>query len=113
MEIFKLVSVCRARAKSGIKAPAITGDAGFERAYRVQMNTIELMVAFLPSLYIAAKYWPTSYVVGAGILYLIGRMIYWRSYTNAPETRAFGFALSMIPILALIIGILAALLLRF
>jgi len=104
------ILVGKARGKYGIKAPAVTGHEHFERAYRVQMNTIELMVAFLPSLFVAAKYWPQSYVAIVGFIYLIGRFIYWRSYTAAPETRGLGFAMSMGPILALIIGSMVAIL---
>lgn len=78
----------------------------FERAYRVQMNTLELMVALLPALLIADKYWPQAYVAGTGAVYLVGRLLYWRSYTAAPSRRALGFALSMFPILALLIAAL-------
>ncbi|MBB6598037.1 MAPEG family protein [Luteimonas sp. MC1825] len=106
--IFFSVLVGRARGRYGVNAPAVTGHEMFERAYRVQMNTLELMVAFLPALFIAAKYWPQPYVAIAGAVYLAGRLIYWRSYTAAPASRALGFALSMLPILALIIGSLAA-----
>lgn len=106
--VFFSVLVGRARGRYGVSAPAVTGHEMFERAYRVQMNTLELMVAFLPALFIAAKYWPQPYVAIAGAVYLAGRLIYWRSYTTAPASRALGFALSMLPILALIIGSLAA-----
>lgn len=104
------VLVGRARGRYGVKAPAVSGHEMFERAYRVQMNTLELMVAFLPALYIAAKYWPQPYVAAMGSVYLVGRFIYWRSYTVAPARRGLGFALSMIPVMALLIGSLAALL---
>ena len=87
----------RARAKSGLKAPATTGDEGFERMYRVQMNTLEVLVVFLPSLFIAAKYWPTLLVAGLGLVYLIGRFIYWRAYVGNPSTRPLGFMLSILP----------------
>lgn len=103
-----------ARRKSGLKAPAVTGDEGFERAYRVQVNTIELIIAFLPALIIAGRYWSEVIVAGIGAIYLVGRIIYWRSYVSAPESRALGFALSMLPIFALVIlaliGIIMALL---
>jgi glutathione S-transferase len=33
-------NVGRARVKYGIKAPAVTGNEHFERAFRVQMNTL-------------------------------------------------------------------------
>lgn len=95
-----------ARGKYGVNAPATSGHELFERAYRVQMNTLELMVAFLPSLFIAARYWPASYVAGAGAVYLVGRMLYWRSYTAAPASRGLGFGLSFLPIVALLIAAL-------
>lgn len=100
--------VGRARGRYGVKAPAVSGHEMFERAYRVQMNTLELMVAFLPALFIAARYWPPVYIAGVGAVYLVGRLIYWRSYTAAPASRGLGFALSMFPILALLIGALIA-----
>lgn len=108
--IFFGVLVGRARTRYGVKAPAVSGHDMFERAYRVQMNTLELMVAFLPALFIAARYWPPSWVAIAGAVYLVGRLIYWRSYTAAPASRGLGFALSMMPILALLIGALAGIL---
>ena len=104
--VFFAVLVGRARGRYGVKAPAVTGHEMFERAYRVQMNTLELMVAFLPALYIAAKYWPQAWVAGAGAVYLVGRFIYWRSYTSAPGSRGVGFGLSMLPVLALLVAAL-------
>ena len=104
--IFFSVLVGRARGVYGVKAPAVSGHEMFERAYRVQMNTLELLVAFLPTLYIAAKYWPQAYVASAGVIYLVGRLIYWRSYVTAPASRGIGFMLSMVPVLALLFGAL-------
>src|SRR5690606_38542793 len=106
--VFFSVLVGRARGLYGVKAPAVAGHEMFERAYRVQMNTLELMVAFLPVLYVAAKYWPPPWVAGVGAVYLVGRMIYWRSSSAARASRALGFALSMIPVMALLIGALVA-----
>jgi len=37
-----------------VKAPAVSGHEMFERVYRVQMNTLELMVLLLPGLYLGA-----------------------------------------------------------
>lgn len=108
--IFFAVLVGRARGRYGVKAPAVTGHEMFERAYRVQMNTLELMVAFLPVLYVAARYWPVTWVAAAGAIYLVGRLIYWRSYTAAPASRGLGFMLSMLPIIALLIGAIGGIL---
>jgi glutathione S-transferase len=103
----------RARRQSGLKAPAITGHEGFERMYRVQMNTLELLIAFLPSLLLAAKYWPAHLISGLGVIYLIGRLAYWRAYISDPSTRTLGFMLSMLPTMLLaimaVLGIILAL----
>lgn len=48
--------VGKARGTFGVRAPAVTGDERFERVYRVQMNTLELLVALLPAMYVAARY---------------------------------------------------------
>jgi glutathione S-transferase len=104
--IFFSVLVGRARGRYGVQAPAVTGHEMFERAYRVHMNTIELLVALLPALYIAGKYWPQAYVAGAAAVYLLGRLIFWRSYMAAPASRSLGFALSILPVLGLLIAAL-------
>lgn len=84
--------VGRARGRYGIQAPATSGAEEFERAYRVQMNTLELMVALLPALWLAAKYWPAAFVAAVGAVDLLGRLLYWRAYRPIP--RAGSWALS-------------------
>lgn len=98
--------VGKARAQYGVKAPAVSGDEQFERVYRVQMNTLELLVPFLPALYVATRYWPAWVVAAIGAVYLVGRVIYWRAYVAAPATRGLGFALSIAPIFVLVLGAL-------
>jgi glutathione S-transferase len=102
-----------ARRKSGLKAPAMTGHEGFERMYRVQMNTLETLVVFLPALFLAAQYWPATWIAALGALYVIGRIFYWRAYVTNPANRAFGYALSMAPTVVLtllgLLGIVMAL----
>ena len=98
--------VARARGRYHVAAPAVTGHELFERMYRVQMNTVELLVVFLPALYIAARYWSPVYVAIAGAVYLVGRMVYWRAYTEAPAKRELGFVLSMAPTVALLVAAL-------
>ena len=97
--------VSRARGTYGIKAPAVTGSEPFERLYRVQMNTLELLVAFIPALYVAARYWPAPYVAALGSVYLIGRLLYWRAYVAASH-RTLGFALSLAPVVILALAAL-------
>ncbi|MGV8955991.1 MAG: MAPEG family protein [Cypionkella sp.] len=108
--LFFGLMVGKARGASGLKAPAVTGDAGFERAYRVQMNTLEMLIAFFPALYVAALYLPVWIVATLATIYLVGRMIYWRAYVADPATRGIGFALSFLPIVTLtVLGLGASL----
>ena len=93
----------KARIKYGVKAPAISGHEGFERMYRVQMNTLEMLVMFIPAIFIASNYWSTSLVASLGLVYLVGRFIYWLAYVKDPKSRTIGFMLSIFPSLALII----------
>lgn len=104
------VLVARARGRYGIAAPATSGHALFERAYRVQMNTLEQLAAFLPSLLIAAAYWSPSWVAGIGMVYLLGRGLYAVAYVRDPARRTLGFALTVLPTLALLLlGVAGAL----
>jgi glutathione S-transferase len=105
------ILVGRARGKYGINAPAITGSEPFERIYRVQMNTLEQLVALLPAMYIAARYWPADYVAAIGAVYLVGRVIYCIAYIKAPQSRGLGFMLSFLPVVILVLGALVSALL--
>src|SRR5580704_6811853 len=74
------------RQKHGIKAPATTGHPEFERAYRVQLNTLEQMGIVLPFLWIAALYpigwaWLAPLV---GFVWVISRIVYLAGYMAAP-----------------------------
>lgn len=107
------ILVGRARVRYGINAPAVSGNEHFERAFRVQMNTLEQLVFFLPPLMIAAQYWPGKVVAGIGAVYLIGRIIYWRAYVTDPARRSIGFVLTVLPTFALAgMGLYGALLTR-
>ena len=100
------VLVARARGLYGIAAPATSGHPMFERYLRVQMNTVETLLVFLPALWIAARYWPPGYVALVGAVYLVGRVLYLKAYVREPKSRSLGFSLSMLPTLALVIAAL-------
>lgn len=106
------VLVGSARTRYGVHAPATAGHPQFERLYRVQMNTLELLVALLPAMYLAARYWSPSLVAIGGAIYLLGRLVYWRAYTKDPASRALGFGLSAFPILAMLGATLVGLVLK-
>jgi uncharacterized membrane protein YecN with MAPEG domain len=105
--------VGRARGRYGVAAPATTGNEIFERYYRVQTNTNETLIIFLPSLWIAAQYWTPAWAAILGAIYLIGRMLYLRGYVRDPKQRSAGYGLSLLPTLALmliaLVGVVRAL----
>jgi len=94
--------VGRARGTYGIKAPATSGHELFDRVYRVHTNTLEQLIGFLPALLIASLYWPNELVAGIGFVYLIGRILYWRSYLADPARRGPGFLLTVLPTFVLL-----------
>ncbi|MGY3040526.1 glutathione S-transferase [Rhodanobacter sp. TND4EL1] len=89
-------AVGHARGKYGVKAPAVTGDPAFERAYRVQMNTLEATVMFLPTLWLAAHYGFTGWAGIAGLVWLAGRVWYALAYLRDASKRGPGYLLSML-----------------
>jgi uncharacterized MAPEG superfamily protein len=98
------IGVAKARDKYGVKAPAVTGNEIFERHFRVQQNTVEVLIAFVPGLYLFSHYFNPLWAAGLGVVYLIGRQIYSTSYVKNPASRGAGYALSMLPTLILILG---------
>ncbi len=102
------VLVGRARGKYGVKAPATTGHEIFERYYRVQMNTLELLVVLVPAAYLAEDLLGDCYTAIAVAVYLVGRVLFLRGYVEDPSKREVGFALSILPVLALVIASLWA-----
>ncbi|MEO8858103.1 MAG: MAPEG family protein [Burkholderiaceae bacterium] len=95
--------VGRARGKHQIKAPAVTGHPAFERAYRVQMNTLEQAVLFLPTLWLAANFGFSGWAGIAGLVWLVGRLWYAVAYLKDPTKRGPGFGLAMLGWLALLV----------
>ncbi|MGJ8689055.1 MAG: MAPEG family protein [Gammaproteobacteria bacterium] len=98
------ISVGKARGTYKVEAPAVTGDPVFERYYRVQQNTLELLVMFIPALVIFSYWVRPDIGAGIGAIYLIGRFLYARSYVSNPAARGTGFVLSILPTLILLIG---------
>jgi uncharacterized MAPEG superfamily protein len=97
--------VAFARTRYGVAAPATTGNEVFERHFRVQMNTLEQLVMFLPALWIFATYISPLWAAALGVVFILGRAIYAISYVRDPKSRALGFGLSAFPTLAMLIGI--------
>jgi uncharacterized membrane protein YecN with MAPEG domain len=98
------ILVGRARVKSGLDAPKVTGDEMFERYYRVHYNTMEQLVTFVPAILLFANYIHTMSAWILGLIYLVGRTQYFRSYIADPAKRGPGFILSALPITIMLLG---------
>jgi glutathione S-transferase len=90
---FTSIRVAKARAAFGIRAPAISGDPAFERVFRVQMNTLEWMPIFLPSLWLFAIYVSDPIAALIGLVWIVGRILYMIGYSQAAEKRRRGFGI--------------------
>lgn len=87
------IRVAQARRRTGIKAPATTGAPEFERAFRVQMNTLEWMPIMLPALWLFALYLADAWAAAVGAVWIAGRALYIRGYSQAAEKRGTGFGI--------------------
>jgi glutathione S-transferase len=92
-----------AREKAKLAAPATTGNEAYERRNRVHMNTIEQLIVWLPSLWIAAQYTNPSRIAAIGAVFLVGRAFYYTGYVKEPKKRGLGFGLSFLSTASLLI----------
>jgi uncharacterized MAPEG superfamily protein len=93
-----------ARAKYGVKAPAISGHEIFERAFRVQQNTLEQLICFIPGIMLFSRYLSPPWAAALGVVYLAGREIYAATYVKDPAKRGLGYGLTFLPVVILIVG---------
>ena len=100
------IRVARARRRTGVRAPAMNGPQDLEYALRVQGNTVEQIVLFLPSLWLAALYFQGWWAPVLGLVWCLGRVIYCFVYGSDAKQRVPGFALTIFP--TIILWVLAA-----
>ncbi len=103
------INVGRARAKYKIVPPATTGNPDFERYYRVQQNTVEQIILFLPALWIFAIFVSPIWASIIGAIWPIGRIVFALGYYKKAEARFAGFGLTVLPSIILLIGSLIGL----
>lgn len=101
--IWVTIRVGGARSQHKISAPTMTGPPEFERVIRVQMNTLEQIAIFVPSLVLFAAAWGDMAAAILGVLWPVGRLIYAVKY-YAGVNRALGFGLGFISSILLLLG---------
>jgi glutathione S-transferase len=97
------VNVGKARGKYGIKAPAVTGHEMFDRAFRIQMNTLEGMALMLPALWVCAAFRGDTLAGVLGLVWVIARIWYAVGYLSDPSKREGGFILSLLAFAGLLL----------
>jgi len=95
-----------ARGKYGVKAPAVTGHEVFDRYFRVHQNTLELLVVFVPAIWLFGLYVDPTWAAMLGLVYVVARVLYLRGYVADPAKREVGFTLSILPVFVLLAGAL-------
>lgn len=106
------LNVGRARVKSGIKPPQMSGDPAFERAVRVHQNTLEQIVIFLPALWIFAAVFNPINAAILGAIWILGRILYAWGYYQAAEKRGPGFGISTLATIVLLLGSISGVILQ-
>jgi glutathione S-transferase len=96
--------VGRARGVYGVKAPTVTGHPAFERTFRVQQNTLESLIVFVPAVWIFGLYVSVLWASALGALFIVARAIYAVGYLRAAEKRGLGAGISGLVLAALVVG---------
>ena len=109
---YSSILVSQARRKFGIKPPAISGNADFERVFRAQMNTLEWLPIFLPALWLFAIYISDGIAAVLGLIWIAGRILYIFAYAQAAAKRGTGFGIQALAAIALWVGAFGAILWR-
>ncbi|AZS23062.1 MULTISPECIES: MAPEG family protein [unclassified Caulobacter] len=104
--VWMIFRIGGARRRTGIDAPAMTGDPELERHLRVQANTVEWLVIYLPSLWLFAIYWNDLFAAAAGVVWIIGRILYALGYAADAKKRELGFIIQMLATAVLLFGAL-------
>lgn len=106
---FLATQVARAHRSFDVALPATSGHPGFERIFRAHVNTLEWMPIFLVSLWLCAFYLNDLFAAAAGLVWVVGRAVYFVGYRKSVEGRLPGFLIQVVACLALFIGAAAGL----
>ena len=110
--LYFIARVGAARGKYNVQAPATDGNEIFVRTFRVQQNTLEQLVVFIPSAYAFSFYVSDLWVLIPGVVYLVGRFLYSMAYVKNPGSRAIGFGMTMLANAAMLLTALVFLLMK-
>ena len=102
--IYFTMATGKARSEAGIQAPAVSGDTKFECYLRVQQNTLENLIVFIPAIYLLATYTHPLAAASIGLVFVIGRALFYKAYINDPSKRGPGMMMTMLSNVVLLLG---------
>jgi len=106
-------NVGRARLKYKVPVPQTSGDPDFERVFRVQQNTLEQLILFLPSLWLFSLFVNPIWGAGIGGVWVIGRILYAWGYYQEAQKRRLGFGINALSVIVLLLGSLVGIVMMF
>jgi glutathione S-transferase len=110
---FLATRVAAARGRFKVELPATTGNAEFERIFRVHMNTLEWMPTFLIPLWLCAIYLNDTAAAAFGVVWIGGRILYFIGYSKAVEKRLPGFFIQVTACGLLYLGAIAGIVMHW
>jgi uncharacterized membrane protein YecN with MAPEG domain len=84
----------------------MVGDPVLERTIRAHQNMLEWMPIALPSMWLFAIYWDVTWAAGLGLLWIVGRIVYFVGYVRAANKRFPGFFIQSTAAFMLLLGAL-------
>ncbi len=84
----------------------MTGDPTLESTCRAHTNMLEWIPIFLPSMWLFAIYWSANIAAILGVVWIIGRLMYFYGYIAEPKKRYPGFFVQSSAAFALLLGAL-------
>jgi len=97
------MAVGQARVKHKVMPPSTSGPEPFECALRVQQNTLEQLVFFLPTFWLAVLLGSPEWASLLGFIWVGGRVAYGVGYRMAPGKRGPGFGISFLSSVVLLV----------
>jgi glutathione S-transferase len=104
MYFWLIYKVGKARGKFQVHAPSVDGPPEFLRVLRVQINTVEQLVFFLPALWLCAYWWSDTIAALLGMVWVVGRVMYALAYYQDAAKRSMGFMVSTLAAVTLVLG---------
>lgn len=92
------------RGKHDIVPPKMVGNEDFEIAYRIQANSVEQLVIFMPIMWVGAISLGDIWGGAAGLVWIIGRLVYAKAMNSDPSKRGTGMIITTLPMAVLLIG---------